>query len=110
MPLRHPFWLLALVDRIMLQSRAIEYATVTARPALQQSGGKAAEVGRLARTFCCRPSPSELLTAVIHRLELPHGRFERRIRLPSGHYERVRRAAAHGCLVITLEKSGAFRG
>jgi|HubBroStandDraft_4_1064222.scaffolds.fasta_scaffold223879_2 hypothetical protein len=54
MPLRHPFWLLALVDRIMLQSRAIEYATVTARPALQQSGGKAAEVGRLARTFCCR--------------------------------------------------------
>jgi HSP20 family molecular chaperone IbpA len=47
---------------------------------------------------------------VIHRLEMPHGRFERRIRLPSGRYERVRRAAAHGCLVITLEKSGAFRG
>jgi HSP20 family molecular chaperone IbpA len=57
-----------------------------------------------------RSLPSELLTAVIHRLELPHGRFERRIRLPGGRYERVRRAAAHGCLMITLEKSGVFRG
>ena len=57
-----------------------------------------------------RPPPSELVTAVIHRLELPHGRFERRIRLPSGRYDRVRRAAALGCLVITLEKSGVFRG
>jgi hypothetical protein len=43
MPLRHPFWLLALVDRIMLQSRAIEYATVTAR-----------RRPSLGRDLCCR--------------------------------------------------------
>jgi len=57
-----------------------------------------------------RVLPAELRTAVIHRLELPQGRFERRIRLPSGHYASVRRSAAHGCILVTLEKAGAFRG
>jgi HSP20 family molecular chaperone IbpA len=57
-----------------------------------------------------RVLPAELATAVIHRLELPQGRFERRVRLPAGRYNAVRRAAADGCLLITLQKSGAFRG
>jgi HSP20 family molecular chaperone IbpA len=48
--------------------------------------------------------PPELRTAVIHRLELPQGRFERRVRLPAGVYGAVRRASVHGCLAITLEK------
>jgi len=48
--------------------------------------------------------PPELQTAVIHRLELPQGRFERRVRLPAGVYGAVRRASVHGCLAITLEK------
>lgn len=49
--------------------------------------------------------PPELRTAVIHRLELPQGRFERRIPLPPGRYDAVRRFAANGCLVFSLEKS-----
>lgn len=57
-----------------------------------------------------RVLPAELRTATIHRLELPQGRFERRIRLPAGRYAAVRRATVHGCLVITLQKAGAFRG
>jgi HSP20 family protein len=57
-----------------------------------------------------RVLPVELRTAVIHRLELPQGRFERRVRLPSGRYDGVRRATSHGCVLITLEKTGAFRG
>ncbi len=57
-----------------------------------------------------RVFPAEMQTAIIHRLELPQGRFERRIRLPAGRYNAVHRSAADGCLVITLEKSGAFRG
>ncbi len=52
-----------------------------------------------------RVLPAELQTAVIHRLELPQGRFERRVRLPAGTYNRISRAARDGCLVITLEKS-----
>jgi HSP20 family protein len=54
--------------------------------------------------------PAELRTAIIHRLELPQGRFERRVRLPAGRYSRVRRARSDGCLLIALEKAGAFGG
>jgi HSP20 family molecular chaperone IbpA len=57
-----------------------------------------------------RRLPAELRTAVIHRLELPQGRFERRVRLPAGRYRDVRRSAAAGCLLITLEKTEATRG
>ena len=57
-----------------------------------------------------RVLPPELQTAVIHRLELPQGRFERRVRLPAGHYSAVGRAMSNGCLVITLEKAGTYRG
>jgi HSP20 family molecular chaperone IbpA len=54
--------------------------------------------------------PRELQTAVIHRLELPQGRFERRVRLPSGHYRQPRRVAANGCLLVRLEKMETARG
>ena len=57
-----------------------------------------------------RVYPAELRTATIHRLELPQGRFERRVRLPGGRYSAVRRSAADGCLLIRLQKSEAFRG
>jgi len=56
-----------------------------------------------------RVLPTELQTATIHRLELPQGRFERRLRLPAGRYVNVRRSMANGCLLITLDK-GTFRG
>jgi HSP20 family protein len=54
-----------------------------------------------------RVLPPELRTALIHRLELPQGRFARRVRLPAGRYSDVRRSVVHGCLLITLHKSGA---
>ena len=54
-----------------------------------------------------RALPPELRTAMIHRLELPQGRFARRIRLPAGRYSDVRRSTVHGCLAVTLAKSGA---
>ena len=57
-----------------------------------------------------RRLPRELQTALIHRLELPQGRFERRIRLPAGRYASIRRSSADGCLVITLQKAGGFGG
>ncbi len=52
-----------------------------------------------------RVLPEQLRTAVIHRLELPQGRFYRRVRLPAGRYATVRRAAVAGCLLITLQKA-----
>jgi HSP20 family protein len=57
-----------------------------------------------------RVLPAALRTAVIHRIELPQGRFERRVRLPAGRYASVRRAMSNGCLLITLEKVGVSRG
>jgi HSP20 family protein len=57
-----------------------------------------------------RTLPPQLRTAVIHRIELPQGRFERRVRLPAGRYRDVARAAADGCLVITLRKAEAANG
>ncbi|WP_294531850.1 Hsp20/alpha crystallin family protein [uncultured Rhodoblastus sp.] len=49
--------------------------------------------------------PPELQMAVIHRLELPQGRFERRLPLPPGRYSNVRRSVANGCLIVSLQKS-----
>jgi HSP20 family protein len=42
--------------------------------------------------------------AVIRRLEIPYGRFERRIPLPLGHYELARRETVAGCLLLSLRK------
>jgi HSP20 family molecular chaperone IbpA len=48
--------------------------------------------------------PAELRSARIRRLELPQGRFERRIPLPSGRYA-ITRFASHGCVGLRLAKS-----
>lgn len=52
-----------------------------------------------------RVLPEALETAIIHRMELPQGRFERRIPLPSGRYDGVQRMAANGCVLVTLRKA-----
>ena len=52
-----------------------------------------------------RVLPSELRTAMIHRLELPQGHFARRVRLPAGRYDGISRSFVHGCLAITMQKS-----
>jgi HSP20 family molecular chaperone IbpA len=49
--------------------------------------------------------PPEFRTARIHRLELPQGRFERRLSLPPGRYQDVRRSSSHGCLLVSLYKT-----
>ena len=51
-----------------------------------------------------RVLPVELRNARIHRLELPQGRFERRIALPAGRYV-VSRFAVNGCVGLRLAKS-----
>jgi HSP20 family protein len=52
-----------------------------------------------------RTLPAALRTAVIHRLELPQGRFERRVPLPAGSYVAVERSAGNGCLLLSLRKA-----
>lgn len=56
-----------------------------------------------------RAYPAEFSTATIHRLELPQGRFERRLRLPPGRYSNISRSAANGCLLVSLQKAEGRR-
>ena len=51
-----------------------------------------------------RTLPPQLRNARIHRLELPQGRFERRLVLPPGRFA-VSRFAINGCVALRLEKS-----
>jgi HSP20 family protein len=51
-----------------------------------------------------RVLPAEWRNARILRLELPQGRFERRIPLPLGRYS-ITRFAANGCIGLRLTKS-----
>jgi HSP20 family protein len=48
--------------------------------------------------------PPRARGAAIHRIEIPYGRFERRIPLPQGRYELGQRDLANGCLLLTLRK------
>jgi len=54
-----------------------------------------------------RVLPDELRTALIHQLELPQGRFARRVPLPPCRFDGVKRQAINGCLLISLEKSAS---
>jgi HSP20 family protein len=49
-----------------------------------------------------RPRPLNENTTEVHRLEIPYGRFERRITLPPGGYELLEQACSNGCLVLRL--------
>jgi HSP20 family protein len=51
-----------------------------------------------------RPHPPELQNGRIHRLEIPHGHFERRIELPPARFELSGRHLANGCLMLQLHK------
>lgn len=48
--------------------------------------------------------PAELRSAHIHRFEIPHGRFERRVELPAGTYELNHHEMTRGCLLLRLSR------
>src|SRR5262245_27758779 len=50
------------------------------------------------------PLPPEVRDARIHRLEIPHGHFQRRIELPPARFEVCGRHLANGCLMLQLHK------
>ncbi len=51
-----------------------------------------------------RPLPARCHAGAIRRLEIPYGRFERRIPIPSGHYELHEQRVENGCVVIGLRQ------
>lgn len=53
-----------------------------------------------------RPRPSVMHNAAIHRLEIPYGRFERRIGLSGPGLSLAGTEVRDGCLIVTLSKDG----
>ncbi|HYZ21680.1 MAG TPA: Hsp20 family protein, partial [Rhodopila sp.] len=51
-----------------------------------------------------RRLPAFLDRARVLRMELPHGRFERRVAIPPGRYDMTRREIADGLLVVALRR------
>jgi len=51
-----------------------------------------------------RAFPAEYQRALIYRLEIPYGRFERRIALPAGQYQLIDRRLEDGCLTLGLRR------
>jgi HSP20 family protein len=61
--------------------------------------------GDVASVAGVRPIPRQSQPARIHRLEIPYGRFERRIRLPARSMKVVESLFDNGCLALTLRKA-----
>jgi HSP20 family protein len=87
-----------------------EVLVLVALPGVNPEHVEAAIDGGVLVIAGTRVLPGALRTAVIHRLELPQGRFERRVRIPAGRYGDVVRTSVDGCLVISLRKVEALRG
>lgn len=51
-----------------------------------------------------RPLPLGARGATILRLEIPYGRFQRRIALPAGRLQILERKLENGCLVLCLQR------
>lgn len=51
-----------------------------------------------------RQLPPRLRRAAVHRMEIPGGRFERRVPLRPGRYDLATRDAVDGCIVVVLRK------
>jgi len=83
---------------------AEELLVLVALPGVDPSSAEAVIGGGELIVAGTRRLPASLRHARIHRMELPYGRFERRIPLPPGRYDSGKREAADGCLLIRLRK------
>jgi HSP20 family protein len=81
-----------------------ELVVLVALPGVDVTEINVALQGRELIVTGTRRLASELRDALIHRLELPQGRFERRLSLPAGSYDGVTSAFVDGCLHIRLRK------
>ena len=51
-----------------------------------------------------RPMPSTSHRTAIHRLEIPYGKFERRVALPLGEFRVHQQFLEDGCLLLVLRQ------
>lgn len=81
-----------------------ELAVEIALPGVAAADVTVSFIGEALVVTAERRLPRATEGAVIRRLELPHGLFERRIPLAAERYELVRRELRDGCLQLVLRK------
>ena len=77
---------------------------VTALPGVELSDLDVAVDGQVLVVAGLRRPPFDTRGASVLRLEIPYGRFERRIRLPAAPFELSRSELERGCLYVSLTK------
>jgi HSP20 family protein len=75
-------------------------------PGVAEDTIEVAMVGNALVVSGARPVPIDSDTVAIHCLEIPYGRFERRIPLPEARFRLGKPAYANGCLTLSLHKTG----
>jgi HSP20 family protein len=83
-----------------------ELSLVIALPGVAPDNVKIVVEGGALTVTGARQLPRESRDGVIHRVEIPHGRFERRFVLPRGRFELRERELRDGCLTLKLRKLG----
>jgi HSP20 family protein len=99
---RRPTW----QPPVDLIETAGEYLVVVALPGVRPDQVQVVIDGGVLIVVGERALPIGDRNGLIHRMEIPHGRFERHIQLPPGPLELGRRELADGCLVLVLRKVG----
>ncbi len=79
-------------------------AVVVALPGVEAAAIEVAIEGDVLIVRGVRRLPAVYRQAALHRLEVPHGQFERRIRLMWDHLKLVRRDLVDGCLSLVFQK------
>lgn len=81
-----------------------QLAIVVALPGVHPDHVTLTFEGEMLTVVAERKLPQGFAVGAVHCMEIPYGRFERRIRLPAGHYRLAQRNAEHGCLLLELER------
>ena len=81
-----------------------ELCVIAALPGVEQRNLEVSIEGDVLVIAGTRRFPTLPGEAVIHRLEIPHGHFERRIRVSVGRFRLSRSQLLDGCLVLILTK------
>jgi HSP20 family molecular chaperone IbpA len=81
-----------------------ELLIVVALPGVESRDFEISSEGEWLLVTGVRRLPEAARGTTIRRLEIPHGRFERRIRLPAALWELCTSTLENGCLVLTLTK------
>jgi HSP20 family molecular chaperone IbpA len=85
-----------------LYTRGEEVLVVIALPGVSADSIELTVEGHELVVRARRELPARAGGAVIQRLEIPYGLFERRLALPPGHYELIGREWQDGCLQLLL--------